>query len=202
MRSKLTREKMKAMKVERKLKEKKALLAFKKYFELTKKVGKGTLLEDGAFVYCALAKIDGHYFFPVDKDGEKRIRIIRVPDIKHNIFTIDVGLAEGGFWPVGRDLEYLCTEVEEDAWDMTFNQNGKPRGIVDVLHGHRDLGRIYLGEITYNDSGKRRITLEEAVENNKAEINAKVRKHLEGSMCSTIEDLLKEALKQKKKSSR
>ena len=202
MKSKLTKEKIKNMKVERKLKEKAAVLAFKKYFELTKKVGRGTLLEDGVFVYGSLAKIDGHYFFPVEKHGEKRIRIVREAEVTHHTFAIDIALAEGGFWPVGRDVEYLCTEVEEDAWDMTFHQNGKPKGIVDVLHGHRDLGRIYLGEVPDERIGKRRVTLEEKIKLHNTEISAKVRKHLEGSMCSTIEDLLKETLKQKKKNSR
>lgn len=202
MKSKLTKEKIKAMKVERKLKEKAAVLAFKKYFDLTKQVGRGTLLEDSTFIYGALAKIDGHYFFPVEKDGEKRIRIVKESEVKHHTFAIDIALAEGGFWPVGRDVEYLCTEVEEDAWDMTFHQNGKPKGIVDVLHGHRDLGRIYLGEVGEGRLARRKMTLEEAVAVHQVEINEKVRKHLEGSMCATIEDLLKETLNKKKKKSR
>lgn len=200
MKSKLAKEKMKEIKIQTKLKEKAAILAFKKYFELTKKVGRGTLLEDKTFVHGALAKIDGHYFFPIYKGGEKRIRIIKEASIKHNIFAIDAALAEGVFWPAGKYIEYLRTEVEEDVWDMTFHKNGKPKGIVDILHGNRDLGRIYLGEVNSDRLIKK--TLEEVVASKKNEIGIKLRKYLEDSLCSTIEDLLQQNLRQKKKNSR
>ena len=157
--------------------EKQVVKAFKKYVKMSKENRDNAYLDGKNFVKGTLGKVDGYYFYPVTKHGEKIIRVIKEFSVESRVITTgDIS------------TNHLKTVDKEDIWDITFEKNGKIKDVLDLLHGERSIHEVYLG--LTNDNIKT-INLNEYINEYKKEIEYARKKYLSGSMCEEIENLIK-----------
>lgn len=162
--------------------EKLATKSLKKFIEIAKKSNGNTYFENNYFVKGAVGKIDGYYFYPVEKHGEKILRVIKEFELDSMI------ISEGDI-----KTDYLRTIVKEHVWDVTFSKNGNVKEVLDLLHGQRSIHEVFLG-LTSRENKE---TLEVSVKKYQKDIEKARNTYLKGSMCEEIEKLISSELKKK-----